>query len=147
MRVMGIDFGEKRVGIALSDALRITAQPYETIHFKENGALFEKISALIRENEVSEIVVGLPLNMNGLEGPQAQKVRDRAEEMRRYLAKRGCEPKIHFWDERLSTVAAERVLIDADLSRAKRKLVIDKAAASYMLQGWLDQTRPLSEEF
>lgn len=135
---MGLDFGEKRTGVALSDPLRVTAQPLETIHFKMISEVWERLATLIRDESVTEIVSGLPLNMSGSEGPQAQKVRDRVDELLRYLSKRGLHPQVHFWDERLSTVAAERVLIDADLSRSKRKQVIDKSAAAYMLQGWLD---------
>jgi len=135
MRTMGLDVGSKTIGVALSDALGWTAQGLKTIQINEaNGEYgFDEMETLIKENEVSKIVVGLPKNMNGTIGPRGEASQFYADE----LNKRFGIPVI-LWDERLTTVAAERVLLDADVSRKKRKKVIDKMAASMILQGYLD---------
>jgi putative Holliday junction resolvase len=131
---MGIDLGEKNIGIAISDELGWTAQGLETV--KRRGSIekdLDKINAIVQQYQVEKIVVGLPRNMNGTTGVQGQKALDFADKIRRYL-----DLPVETWDERLSTVAAERLLINADVSRAKRRKVIDKLAASVILQGYLD---------
>jgi putative Holliday junction resolvase len=133
VRILGLDIGSKRIGVALSDMLCITAQALETIESKDTQADIRKIRELVDANQVDEIVVGVPYNMNGSEGPQAEKVKAFIQE----LAERIDVP-VREWDERLSTVAAERVLLEADMSRAKRRKVIDKVAAAIILQGYLD---------
>lgn len=141
MRILGLDVGEKTVGVAVSDPMRITGQPVETVLFSNQSQAFSRLVTLIEEREVEEIVCGLPLNMNGTEGPQAQFVRKFMEGLAQKLSASGKNLPVHFWDERLSTVGAERVLLEADVSRAKRKKVIDKMAASYILQGYLESIR------
>lgn len=135
MRIMGLDVGSKTVGVSLSDAFGWTAQGLKTIQINEDKGEygFEEIGMLIKENEVSKVVVGLPKNMNGTIGPRGEASQFYADE----LNKRFGIPVV-LWDERLTTVAAERVLLEADISRKKRKKVIDKMAASMILQGYLD---------
>jgi putative pre-16S rRNA nuclease len=135
MRIMGLDVGSKTVGVSLSDAFGWTAQGLKTIQINEDKGEygFEEIGTLIKENEVSKVVVGLPKNMNGTIGPRGEASQLYADE----LNKRFGVPVV-LWDERLTTVAAERVLLEADVSRKKRKKVIDKMAASMILQGYLD---------
>ncbi|MBT2686068.1 Holliday junction resolvase RuvX [Bacillus sp. ISL-37] len=135
MRTMGLDVGSKTVGIALSDELGWTAQGLETlkINEEENVFGFDELGKIIKEYEVSKVVVGLPKNMNGTIGPRGEASQFFARE----LEERFGVPVI-LWDERLTTVAAERVLLEADLSRKKRKKVIDKMAAMMILQGYLN---------
>ena len=135
MRILGLDVGSKTVGVSLSDAFGWTAQGLKTIQINEDKGEygFEEIGTLIAENEVSKVVVGLPKNMNGTIGPRGEASQFFADE----LNKRFGVPVV-LWDERLTTVAAERVLLEADVSRKKRKKVIDKMAASMILQGYLD---------
>jgi putative Holliday junction resolvase len=132
---MGLDVGSKTVGVSISDAFGWTAQGLKTIQINEDKGEygFEEIGTLIKENEVSKVVVGLPKNMNGTIGPRGEASQFYADE----LNKRFGVPVV-LWDERLTTVAAERVLLEADVSRKKRKKVIDKMAASMILQGYLD---------
>ncbi len=132
-RLMGLDVGEKTIGIALSDELGFTAQPYETLKRKGDDEDLRVLRTLLEEREISTVVVGLPKNMDGSIGRQARRVAAFAEKIETVLD----VPVVH-WDERLSTVAAERVLIQADLSRAKRKKHVDKLAAAVILQGYLD---------
>ncbi len=132
--LMGLDFGTKTIGVAISDRLQTVATPRETIKRKKFGIDADAIERLIVENEIAGIVLGLPMNMDGSEGPRAQSTRAFA----RNLSVRVSVP-IFFWDERLSTVAAERALLEADMSRKKRAVVIDNVAASYILQGVLDR--------
>jgi putative Holliday junction resolvase len=137
MRVMCLDVGSKTIGVAMSDPLGWIAQAVKTIR---RGATQEdslELKRMLEEKEVGMIVVGLPLNMNGTEGPQAQSVRRFVEEMQKVIP----GVPVEFWDERLSTVAAERGLLEADLSRAKRKGVIDQMAAVHILQGYLESKR------
>jgi putative Holliday junction resolvase len=131
---MGLDVGDRRIGIALSDPLGFTAQGYSTLERKSDDQVLETISRLCDEYEVGKIVVGLPLNMNGSLGPRARLVQEWAEQLG---VRSGRE--VVFWDERLSTVSAQRVLLEADLSRKKRKGLVDKVAAVYILQGYLDR--------
>ena len=131
-KIMGIDIGEKRIGIAVSDSLGYTAQGVETYtRTGEGDAAY--IAAKAKELGASSVVVGLPLNMNGTEGPAAQKVREFAEQLKAL----GVE--VDFQDERLTTVSAERMLIEADVSRKKRRQVVDKLAAVYILRAYLDR--------
>lgn len=135
MRTMGLDVGSKTVGIALSDELGWTAQGLETlkINEEENVFGFDELGKIIKEYEVSKVVVGLPKNMNGTIGPRGEASQFFARE----LEERFGVPVV-LWDERLTTIAAERVLLEADLSRKKRKKVIDKMAAVMILQGYLN---------
>ncbi|WP_423407494.1 Holliday junction resolvase RuvX [Heyndrickxia sp. MSNUG] len=135
MRTMGLDVGSKTVGVALSDEFGWTAQGLETlkINEEENVFGFDELGKIIKEYEVSKVVVGLPKNMNGTIGPRGEASQFFARE----LEERFGVPVI-LWDERLTTVAAERVLLEADLSRKKRKKVIDKMAAVMILQGYLN---------
>ena len=132
---MGLDVGSKTVGIAISDALGWTAQGIETVKVDEGAGQFgmERIQELVEEYEVSGFVVGFPKNMNNSVGPRGVASQDYAE-----LLKQTFGFPVALWDERLTTMAAERVLIDADVSRKKRKTVIDKMAAIMILQGYLD---------
>lgn len=133
MRVLGLDIGSKRIGIAVSDELGLTAQGIETLVSKGLEADIKHIVKLAGDYQAKEIVVGLPLNMDGTEGPQAKKVRTLMERIIQEV-----QIPVREWDERLSTVAAERTLLEADMSRAKRRKVIDKLAAVLILQTYLD---------
>lgn len=135
MRTMGLDLGSKTLGVAVSDAMGWTAQGLETIKINEATKDFgiKRLGEIIQEHEVSKIVLGFPKNMNGTVGPRGQASQDFAT----YLEKKFKLPVI-LWDERLTTMAAERVLLEADVSRSKRKKVIDKMAAVMILQGYLD---------
>lgn len=135
MRILGLDVGDKTIGIAISDSLGLTAQPLTTIRRRNHHADLEAIGSLIAEHEISEIVVGIPKNLNNSLGPQAKKVLKFVDILRKSFS----DIIFHTWDERLSTVEAERVLLQADLSRKRRKGVIDKLAASIILQGYLDR--------
>lgn len=134
MRIMGLDFGERTIGVAVSDALLLTAQGIKTV--RRSKKELEELKGIIQEYEVSEIVLGYPKNMNGTLGPRAQMT----EEFARTL-KEEFKLEVILWDERLSTVGAQRSLLEADVSRAKRKQVIDKMAAVFILQGYLDHLR------
>lgn len=132
-RLLGLDLGEKTIGLALSDVMLTVATPLETLARKKFSLDADALVAHIKKHIVGGLVVGLPLNMNGTEGPSAQSARAFA---RNFLAKH--DLPILFWDERLSTAAVTRTLLEADVSRAKRKDVVDKMAASFILQGVLD---------
>ncbi|MCL2144399.1 MAG: Holliday junction resolvase RuvX [Endomicrobia bacterium] len=136
-RIMGIDYGIKRIGIAMTDIMRIMASPFETIDssesIKKNAA---KIVEIAKNNDVSEIVVGVPVNMNGTEGEMAETVRKFIEELKKIT-----DMQIFEIDERLTTAQAERMLIDeGDVSRNKRKGLKDRLAAAFILQTHLDTT-------
>jgi putative Holliday junction resolvase len=131
---MGLDVGDKTIGIAVSDALGWTAQGVETIRRTNIKADLRRLEELVKEKEIHKMIVGLPKNMNGTLGPQGEKVLEFVER----LKKRFNTLEIVLWDERLTTVAAERTLISADVRREKRKQVIDMVAATYILQGYLD---------
>ena len=135
MRVMGLDVGSKTVGVAISDAFGWTAQGIETIKIDEANEKFgiERIAELMKMHEVSSFVVGYPKNMNNTIGPRAE-----ASERFAELLRETFEKPVSLWDERLTTSAAEKMLISADVSRKKRKAVIDKMAAVMILQGYLD---------
>jgi putative Holliday junction resolvase len=132
LRILAIDLGEKRIGLAISDALGITAQGLPTIQVKNEQEICPKIMEIIKERNVDRLVFGLPKNMNGTLGPQAKKVEQCAQKLRHLSSL-----PVDFEDERLSTVRAEQVLLEADTSRAKRKKVIDKLAAVIILQSYL----------
>lgn len=136
--VAGLDLGTKTIGVAVSDGLRSIATPLTVIRRTKFTADASALLALIAERAIAGIVLGLPRNMDGSEGPRAQSTRAFA----RNLARLTPLP-ITFWDERLSTVAAERALLEADASRAKRAQVIDQVAAGLILQGALDRLRYL----
>ena len=131
---MALDVGSRTIGIACSDELLMTAQGIETIRRTSLENDFKRLSDLISEYEVHELVVGMPKNMNGTKGERAEKTEEFVEKMKEVI-----DLPITFWDERLSTVMAERQLIAADVSRKKRKDVIDKMAAVVILQGYLDR--------
>ncbi len=130
MRVLGVDYGTVRVGLALSDELGMLATPLETV---ERALAVARICEVMKNRGVTTLVLGMPRNMDGTYGPKAKEVELFAEE----LKKAGVN-QIQFWDERLTTRSAERMLIEADVSRKRRKEVIDKLAAQQILQGYLD---------
>lgn len=134
MRIMSLDVGSRTIGIACSDALLMTAQGIETIRRTSLEKDFNRLQELIAEYEVHELVVGMPKNMNGTKGERAEKTEEFVEKMKEVI-----DLPVSYWDERLSTVMAERQLIAADVSRKKRKFVIDKMAAVVILQGYLDR--------
>ena len=131
---MSLDVGSRTIGIACSDALLMTAQGIETIRRTSLEKDFNHLQELIAEYEVHELVVGMPKNMNGTKGERAEKTEEFVEKMKEVI-----DLPVSYWDERLSTVMAERQLIAADVSRKKRKSVIDKMAAVVILQGYLDR--------
>jgi putative Holliday junction resolvase len=135
MRALGLDVGTKTIGVALSDELGWTAQGLSTLKREENEEEkdYEVIASLVKEHGVDTIVIGLPKNMNGTIGPSGERSQNFADALSNYIS---CNIKM--WDERLTTVAAEKMLISADVSRKKRKQVIDKMAAVMILQGYLD---------
>lgn len=133
MRILGLDVGSKTIGVALSDEMGWTAQGLEVIRRKGVENDLRRLAEIIDANMVQKVVAGLPKNMNGTLGPQAKAV----QEFMALLAARFNIP-VDTWDERLTTVAAEKVLIEANMSRAKRKKVIDKMAAVMILQGYLN---------
>jgi putative pre-16S rRNA nuclease len=141
MRIMGLDVGARTIGIAISDELQLTAQGFKTLRRKSMEDDLKEIAVIINQFEISKIVVGLPKNMNGTLGSQAETVLNWVE-----ILKDRIQVPVLTWDERLSTVGASRVLLEADLSRRKRKKVIDKLAAVLILQGYLDQSRRANHE-
>lgn len=136
MRAMGLDVGSKTVGVAVSDALGWTAQGVETIKIDEENGEFgiERIKELVKQYEVNDFVVGFPKNMNNTVGPRGEASQNYAK-----LLEDEFGFPVTLWDERLTTMAAERILIEADVRRKNRKKVIDKMAASMILQGYLDR--------
>jgi len=134
-RVLGLDVGTKTVGLALSDVRRMFASPMETIRRTRLAADLARIKDIVAGHGVGGFVVGLPVAMDGREGPRCQAVRQFAKDL---LG--ACDLPLAFWDERLSSAAVERLLIDeADMSRARRREVVDKMAAAYILQGALER--------
>ncbi|QDR80825.1 Holliday junction resolvase RuvX [Sporomusa termitida] len=134
MRILGLDVGDKTIGVAVCDELRLTAQGVEVIRRTSAAKDFSRLNELITQYEAGLVVIGLPKNMNGTIGPRGELVK----EFGAALGRAAPQVEIKFWDERLSTVAAQKALIAADVSRAKRRLVIDKMAAVFILQGYLD---------
>jgi len=139
-RLLGLDVGTKTIGMALSDVTHSIATPYETIRRTKFTEDVKLIFRAIEANGVGAVVIGLPINLDGSEGPRAQSMRAFA----RNFASRVDRP-LAFWDERLSTAAVERHLIEADASRKRRAEVIDRMAAAYILQGALDRLKRLAE--
>ncbi|SFI30985.1 Holliday junction resolvase RuvX [Jannaschia pohangensis] len=139
--LLGLDLGTKTIGVAICDGMRSVASPLETIRRTKFTADAIALEAIIARRDVRGLILGLPLNMDGSEGPRIQATRAFA----RNLARRIDLP-IGYWDERLSTVAAERALLEADTSRKRRAEVIDHVAAGYILQGALDRLRHLERE-
>jgi len=138
-RVLGLDFGDKTIGLALSDSGLSLASPLETIRRGKFKADAEALKAVIEDRKVGALVLGLPVNMDGSEGKRCQQTRGFAENLQREA---GVTQPIALWDERLSTSAVERFLIDeADMTRKRRSEVVDKMAAAYILQGALDAMR------
>ncbi len=133
MRVLGLDIGDKTIGVAISDPLGFTAQGITTIRRKNQTIDISELIAICEEYSVDTIVAGLPKNMNGTIGPQSEKVLALCE-----IIKEKIDIPLKMWDERLTTVAANRAMLEANLSRAKRKKIVDKVAATYILQGYLD---------
>ncbi len=134
--LLGLDPGTKTVGIAVSDALRIAATPVETVRRLKFKIDAERIFALYDDRQCTGIILGLPINMDGSFGPRAQSVRAFAGNLLNVR-----DVPLCFWDERLSTVAVERTLLEADTRRSRRREVIDKMAAAYILQGALDRLK------
>jgi len=133
MRILGLDYGEKTIGVAVSDELGWTAQGLEVIRRKSKADDLHRLLEIIAEYSVTEIVVGLPKNMNATLGERAEKSISWADNLRKETKR-----PVHLWDERLTTVSAERTLLEANVSRKKRKQVIDKLAAVFILQNYLD---------
>ena len=133
MRIMALDVGTRRIGVAMSDELMITAQGRDTIYRKELNGDLATIARLVKENGVSEVVVGLPISMNGSYSAKTKEVVSFMETLAKSV-----DIPVKTWDERLTTVQAQSVLLAADVSRAKRKKVTDKLAAQIILQSYLD---------
>ncbi|QGU95289.1 Holliday junction resolvase RuvX [Clostridium bovifaecis] len=133
MRILGLDVGDKTIGVAVSDPLGLTAQGITTINRKNIDADIIELSRICTEYSVETIICGLPKNMNGTVGEQGEKVLQFCD-----ILKDKINIPIKMWDERLTTAAAQRAMLEANLSRAKRKKIVDKIAATYILQGYLD---------
>jgi len=131
---LGLDVGSKRIGVAVSDPLGITAQGLETLHRQNKRKDFEQLERTVRQYEVAEVVVGYPLRMSGAEGIQAEKMQRFAEELRGRL-----QLPVHLWDERLTSAQANRLLRETDMSIEKRSRVVDQMAAVLILQSFLDR--------
>jgi putative Holliday junction resolvase len=138
-RLLGLDVGSKTVGLALSDVTRSVATPYDTIRRTKFTDDAKAIRQAVETSQVGALVIGLPLNLDGSEGPRAQSTRAFARNLAAHV-----EIPMTFWDERLSTAAVERHLIEADASRKRRAEVIDRMAAAYILQGALDRLKRLT---
>lgn len=141
MRIMGLDVGSKTIGVAISDELGITAQGFKTIKRKAMEDDLRELYTIISQFQIEKIVVGLPKNMDGSLGKQAEFVLGWIEDFKNKI-----QLPVETWDERLSTVEASKTLLKADLSRKKRKGVIDKLAAVLILQGYLQQIRSRKDE-
>lgn len=142
MRIMGLDVGDRTIGVAISDSMLITAQGKETIFRQSLKQDIDRLVDLINEYEVTKIVAGMPYNMNGSIGPQGEKTKQFMEKLEKkltYSDRIKGKIEVFFWDERMTTLSATRLLIDADMRRDKRKEVVDKLAATMILQGFLDR--------
>ncbi len=133
MRLLGLDVGEKTIGVAVSDPLGLIAQGVEVIRRSSLKADFERLAQLVDEYNVEKIIVGMPRRTDGSYGPEAEQMKKFGQRLKKRLA-----IPVEFWDERFSTVSAERMLISGDVSRAKRRQVVDKVAASVILQSYLN---------
>lgn len=142
---MGLDVGDRTIGIAMSDGLGITAQPKETIRRVSLKEDIDRLVELILENNIIKIVIGLPLNMNGTLGPQGEKTQGFAQKLEKKLKYSdrmvGKTVEIVFWDERLTTASAQRALIEADVRREDRRNVVDTVAAVFILQNYMDHQK------
>lgn len=136
MRILGLDIGEKRIGIAISDELGWTAQGLKTLVRRGTDQDWAELADIIHQYNISKIVVGLPRNMNGTFGPQAEKVKEEIGKLKVLV-----NTEIEYWDERLTTAAAQRTLLEGDVKRKMRKKVVDQLAAVIILQGYLDRSR------
>lgn len=136
MRIMGLDVGDKTIGVAVSDGLGLTAQGVDVIRRSNAERDFARLSEMVEGFEIELIVVGLPINMDGSIGPRAEKCQHFAQETEKRIG-----IPVTLWDERLTTMAAEKTLLSADVSRRRRKQVIDKLAATLILQAYLDAQR------
>ena len=139
MRALGLDVGSKTIGVAITDEAGIAAHPLRVLERKGTDADVSAIQTLVAEHDIRQIVVGMPFELSGKIGHRAKRVQEFAKALQ---AKLGDAVKLHEQDERFTTAEAERVLLDADLSRQKRKQVIDQQAAALILQAWLDAQRP-----
>lgn len=133
-RLLALDVGETTIGLGLCDASRMIASPLHTIERKKLSKDLESLKKTIDEHKVTGLIVGYPVNMDGSLGPRAQSMRTFVSSLKKQITL-----PVLLWDERMSTMAVERVMLDADMSRARRAEVVDKLAASYMLQGVLDR--------
>ena len=137
-RVMGLDLGSKTIGLALSDVERRICSPLETIRRTKFQADAQRLLQLINQHQIGALVIGLPLNMDGSDGPRVQSTRAFVRNLQKLTS-----VSIHYWDERLSTAAVTRTLLEADTSRARRAELVDKMAAAYILQGALNRLQAL----
>ncbi len=140
-RIMGLDVGDKTIGVAISDLLQITAQGLTTIKRESYEKDFNRLESIINEYNIKKVVIGMPKNMNNTIGPQGEKVVKFAERLKNRF-----KVEVIYVDERLTTSAAERLLIEGDMRREKRKNVIDKVAATFILQTYLDRKGRSSNE-
>jgi putative Holliday junction resolvase len=136
MKILGLDMGSKRIGVAVSDGLGITAQGFATFERESDQALIARLRDVVGREGIQEIVVGLPLNMNGSCGPQAKNAACFAE-----ILKEKLDIPVKLWDERMSTQEVERIMVKADISRSKRKKKIDTLAAQVILQSYLNMKK------
>ncbi|HHW73460.1 MAG TPA: Holliday junction resolvase RuvX [Firmicutes bacterium] len=136
MRILGLDVGEKTIGVAMSDPLGWTAQALQVIRRSTLEEDFAALKELVEQYKVEKFVVGLPRRTDGSYGPEVEKIYSFASELKRYF-----QLPVEYWDERFSTAAAQRILLQGDVSRAKRRKVIDKVAAAVILQAYLDRKR------
>lgn len=149
MRHLGLDLGTKTIGIALSDETGYMAMPLYTLRRTGISRDMAELVALMDEREVVRVVIGLPVNMDGSKGERAAQTELFAQKLSQALSQRHGQMKtlpIIFWDERLSTVAVTRVMLDGDVSRARRKQAVDKMAAAYILQGYLDSRKNSTQD-
>ena len=133
MKILGLDYGDRKIGVAVSDAFGWTAQGLEVIVRRDDEEVLQRLGTIVREHGVEEFVLGMPKNMNGTIGPRGELSKAFAETLKQTFGL-----PVHLWDERLSTVSAERTLLEADVSRKKRRQVVDKMAATIILQTYLD---------
>ena len=132
-RVLGLDVGTRRIGVAVSDPLWITAQGLQTIHRQNKRKDFEQLAQVIHEYNIAEIIVGYPLRLSGAEGTQSEKMQLFAEDLRKHF-----KLPVHLWDERLTSSQAHRILKEAEISIAKRGKAVDRMAAMLILQSWME---------
>lgn len=135
-RLLGLDVGDTTIGLALSDVMRTIASPFETIERTKFTKDMEKLSGIIEKQKIGGLIIGYPVNMDGSLGPRTQSTRTFVSNMSKTV-----KLPMLLWDERMSTMAVERTMLEADLSRERRAQLVDKLAASYMLQGFLDSIR------